>query len=428
MRLRWLLILSLVFTGTILSDHLRAQEDKAAPHVARLLNVGWGTTTSFRTAADAQSEALFSAAGRRPSALYPAALVQIKQRRYAEAVKLIDEILTRDENDIPAWRAKVWLLTVLKNYEGAMVAADQLSKLLSKEEAKTDEEDQHRVYVAFLGRMYGFLGGPAQANVSLDSRKESEKIVAGRLSENRRVVFAEARDGVLQKFVELTDAKETVKDKAKEQADANREKTLAEIAEQRDVNKEKVKEFEAKIEKAKKEHEKETEAVRKADAPLQARLTSLSNLATNLNRQLFSIDSQIAFVQAQLNATRDQNVQNLLFLELNRLGALEGATQAELFNVNKQGAGVQQQRSSLAVRQQRADADLAAKYGQVDDELNAIAKKERRAEVAEKRANKAGVSTPQSALSLSAQAAALITYDPFPLEQEKNRLLLTLKR
>ncbi len=428
MRLRWLLVLSLVFTGTILSHPLHAQEDKAAPHVARLLNVGWGTTTSFRTAADAQSEALFSAAGRRHSTLYPAALVLIKQRRHAEAIKLIDEILARNENDIPAWRAKVWLLTVLKNYEGAMVAADQLSKLLPKEEAKTDEEDQHRVYVAFLGRMYGFLGGPAQANVSLDSRKESEKIVAGRLSENRRVVFAEARDGVLQKFVELTDAKVTVKDKAKEQADANREKTLAEIAEQRDVNKEKVKELEAKIEKAKQVHQKETEYIRKADAPLQARLTSLSNLATNLNRQLFSIDSQIALVQAQLSATKDENVRNLLFLELNRLGGQEGTIQAELFNVNNQGAGVQQQRSSLAVRQQRADAELAGKYGQVDDELNAIAKKERRAEVAEKRANKAGVSTPQSALSLSAQAAALITYDPFPLEQEKNRLLLTLKR
>lgn len=80
------------------------------------------------------------------------------------------------------------------------------------------------------------------------------------------------------------------------------------------------------------------------------------------------------------------------------------------------------------MRQQRADAELASKLGQVDDELNAIAKKERRADIAEKRASKAGPTTPQSALSLSAQASALITYDPFPLEQEKNRVLATLKR
>ncbi len=430
MRLRWLLVLSLVVPSTlsVLSRPLSAQEDKAAAHVARLLDVGWGTTTSFRTAADAQSEALFSAAGRQPSAVYAAALVQIKQRRYAEAARLIDEVLARDEGNLPAWRAKAWLLTVLKNYEGAMVAADQLAKLLPKDVAKTDEEDPIRHYVAFLGRLYGFLGGPAQASVSIDGRKESEKTVTGRLSEHRQVIFEEARDGVLQKFVELTDAKETVKDKAKEQADAEREKTLAEIATQRDGNKEKVKELEAKIDKFKKEHAKETEAVRKADAPLQSRLTSLGNQATSLNTQLINIDSQIVVVQANLAASRDQNVQNILFVELNRLSSLEGSTQAELFNINRQAGSVQQQRSDLAVRQQRADVALANRVGQVDDELNAIAKKERRADIAEKRASKAGPATPQSALSLSAQASALITYDPFPLEQEKNRLLATLKR
>ena len=133
-------------------------------------------------------------------------------------------------------------------------------------------------------------------------------------------------------------------------------------------------------------------------------------------------------VQANLGATRDQNVRNFLSVELNRLSILEGTTQAELFNVNRQGVSVKQQRSSLAVRQQRADAELAGKVGQVDDELDAIAKKERRVDIAEKRATKTGPATPQSALSLSAQASALITYDPFPLEQEKSRLLSTLKR
>lgn len=430
MRLRTLCLLPLFTAGLLAhaSHGLVAQEEDAAVHVARLLDAGWGSTTSFRAAADTHSEALFSAAGRHPSALYATALVQIKQRRYSEATKLIDEVLSRDETHLPAWRAKVWLQTVLKNYEGALVATDQLSKLLPKDDAKTGDEDEARAYIAFLGRIYGFLGGPAQSNLNLDTRKEVEKAVTARMSESRQVVFEEARDGVLQKFVELTDAKMNVKDKAKEQADADREKTLAEINELRDVNKEKVKELEQKIEKAKKEHEKETEAVRKADAPLQSKFVALQEQARSINTQLISIELQIVAVQTQYNQTRDPNVRNLLLADLNRLSILEGATQAELFSINRQGAGVQQQRSLLAVRQQRADGELGAKIGQVDDELIAIAKKEKRADVAEKRAVKAGVPTPLSALSLSAQASALITYDQFPLEQEKSRLLATLKR
>ena len=430
MRLRWLFVLSLVVTGglAVVTSQLCAQDEKAAAQVARLLDVGWGTTTSFRTAADTQSEALFSTAGRQPSALYAAALVQIKQRRYAEAAKLIDEVLARDEVNLPAWRAKVWLLAVLKKYDGAMVAADELSKLLPKDVAKTGEEDTQRPYIAFLGRIYGFLGGPAQATVSIDGRKESEKAVTSRLTEHRQVIFEESRDGVLQKFVELADAKITVKDKAKEEADTQRAKTLAEINEQRDVNKEKVKELEAKIDKFKSEHEREIEAIRKSDAPLLSRLTTLSNQATSLSTQLIGIENQIVSLQVSFAATQDQNVRAFLSVELNRLSVLEATTQSELFNANRQAATVRQQRSVLAVRQQRADADLANKIGQVDDELNGIAKKERRAEIAEKRATKAGPTTPQSALSLSAQASALITYDPFPLEQEKSRLLATLKR
>jgi hypothetical protein len=430
MRRRAVCLFSLVSAGLLLAaaGRLVAQEEDAAAHVARLLDVGWGTTTSFRTAADSQSEALFTAAGRHPTALFAAALVQIKQRRYSEAAKLIDEVLSRDEANLPAWRAKVWLLTVLKNYEAALVASDQLSKLVPKDDTKTGEEDESRAYIAFLGRIYGFLGGPAQSNLNLDARKEAEKAVTGRMSESRQVVFEEARDGVLQKFVELTDAKLTVQDKAKEQADADREKMLAEINEQRDVNKEKIKEFELKIEKAKKEHEKETEAVRKADAPLQSKLASLQTQANSLNTQLVSIELQIVAVQTQYAQAREPNIRQLLLADLNRLGILEGATQAELLSINRQGAGVQQQRSLLAVRQQRADGELNSKIGQVDDELNAIAKKEKRADIAEKRAAKTGPMTPISALSLSAQASALITYDQFPLEQEKSRLLSTLKR
>jgi hypothetical protein len=424
---RWFLSLCAALVAAMPAYSLA--EEEATAHIARLLNVGWGTTTSFRTAADAQAEQMFAAAGRQPTALQAAALVQIKQRRYVEAAKLIDEILARDEGNLPAWRAKIWLQAVLKKYDGVMVSADKLSQLLPEDDAKTAEEEALiRPYVAFLGRIYGFLGGPAQSAVRIDGRKESERVVTARLTENRLNVFAEARDGVLQKFVELTDAKENFKDKAKEQADADREKTLAEVAELRDVNKERVKELEARVDKHKKEYEGEASAIRRADAPLQSELNRLSSRATTLNTQLFSIDSQIASLQAQLSSTKDPNIRAILIADIDRLSIIEGSTQAELLGLNRQAAGVQQQRSALAVRQQRADADLADKLGRVDDELASIAKKEKRADIAEKRATKATPMTPQSALSLSAQAAALITYDPFPLEQEKSRLLESLRR
>src|SRR4051794_37493229 len=97
MKPRWLAAYSVACIALFQTPLIVAEEERAAPLVARLLDLGWGTTTAYRNAADAQVEAMFSSAGRQPLSLYAAALVQIKQRRYAEAIKLIDEVLERDE-------------------------------------------------------------------------------------------------------------------------------------------------------------------------------------------------------------------------------------------------------------------------------------------------------------------------------------------
>src|SRR5690606_17115240 len=105
---------------------------------------------------------------------------------------------------------------LLKNYSAAMVAAERFSDNLAKRLAKARDDSSAEATdkalaeatesVAFLGRIYGFLGGPAQPKLAIDQRRESEKKIVDKLPAELQEVFATARDSVLQRFVEMTDS------------------------------------------------------------------------------------------------------------------------------------------------------------------------------------------------------------------------------
>jgi hypothetical protein len=408
----------------------RASADEAAANaaLAQMLDDGWGTNAAFRTAGNKQRDAAFAAAGYSPQALYAVAVMYIKQGRYAEAQKLIDEHLSRDDASLVGQRARVWLSAILKNYSGAMISAEQLATSLPAASPEDKDADEaQRECIAFLGRIYGFLGGPAAGNVKLDERKTSERKVLATLSTERRALFEEARDGVLQKHLELIDEKDATADAAKEAAEDAKAKTLDEIAKEREERAARLKELQGRSDKLKGELRDELAQIAKEDRPLVNELAGLERRAASINRELFSVQSQISSVQAILDREENPNRRGFLLAELDRLLVFGSRLDGDLAALNRLAAGVQSQRAALAARQQKAQQDIGGQIKRINDEGNDLTKREKRAAAIEKRTERSTPSTPASALALRATASALATYDPFPLEQEKARILKSLK-
>lgn len=407
---------------------VRADEAAGNAALARMLEAGWGTNTSFRTAGNQQADAAFAAAGRLPPALYAVAVMYIKQGRYADAQKTIDELLAREESHLPGQRARVWLSVILKNYEVAMVAAEELAEAVPAGAATDkDEEEAQRELVAFLGRIYGFLGGPAAANVKIEDRKASERKLLARLTTERVTLFEEARDGVLQKHLELIDAKDATADAAKEAAEDAKAKTLEEIASQREDRAARLKELQERRDKLQSELRDELAQIAKEDRPLVNELAGLERRAATINRELLLIQRQIGSLQAFLDREEDPNKRQFWLAEIDRAVIVGSRIDASLVQLNRLAAGVQSQRQALAARQQKAQADIGGQIKRINDEASELARREKRAAGMEKRAERATTSTPAAALALRATAGALATYDPFPVEQEKARILEGLK-
>jgi hypothetical protein len=406
----------------------RGDSKAAHPAIAKMLEVGWGTSSAARVAAEEQARVALAAGGRSPQALYAVAVVLIKQGRYADAQKLIDELLKAEASHLPALRARVWLSAVLKNYGGTMVAADDLAEAIGdKESANKEEEAALREHVAFLGRIYGFLGGPASAGVRLSDRKAAERKLAERLSEARLAVFEEARDAVLQKHVELTDATDAKTDAAKEAAEDAKAKTLDEIAAQRQERTDRLKELKERSDKLKGELKDELADIAKQDQPLVTELARLERRAAAVNRELFRVQAEVNALQNLLDVEKDAGRRQLYLSDLERLSLIGSRYDADLTAINRLAAGVQQQRAVLAVRQRKAEADVGSQLDRINKESVEMAKREKRADAIERRTERSTPAVPASAVSLRATAAALATYDPFPLEEEKARILGELK-
>jgi hypothetical protein len=355
-------------------------------------------------------------------------LVLMQQRRFDEALKRIDEHLAKGPDDLAAWRAKAWTQAVLKNYAGAFLSADRLSTILAAHPPTTDpQRAAHDEAIGFLGRLIGYFGGPAGDYVNQDERKALEKKLLDRLSESQRARLEDGRNSVLSKFVEMTDESINARDGAAATARADKEKTLAELQVDKERLDSREKELEERRTKLNSEHRAEMDEIAKQDQPLVQQQALLNGRSSLLNSDLLRMSSQIATLQQLAAQEKSPSRQQLYLSEANSLSLLASRAESELLGVNRLQRGVAGQRATLQARRVQAQASTASQIERIDHELAELGKRERRNEGLEKRATRPAIATTSKVRALSAQATALSTYDAFPLEAAKARLLEALK-
>ncbi len=417
---------SLLLFGT--AAVARGDDAVALAAIEKLLDVGWATTPQARIAADLQYQEVALASGGDPRALAASWLVLLQQRRYDDALKRLDEHLAKVPGDLPALRAKAWSHAILKNYTAALVTAERLSVQLAAATPATDEaRAEHNELIGFLGRLFGYLGGPVAPAVNQEQRKAAERKIVARIDESRQALFEDAHNGVLGRFIAMTDESADAKDKAVAAATAAKEETLAEVEADRIQAAARAAELDASRKKLQGEFRDELDQIAKEDRPLVQQLAQLDARARVLQRDLLAYQAEIdRLTRLAANEEDPARRQQLLF-EADRLAIVASRLDGDLLAASRLARGVQAQRTALAARQAQAQASAASQTQRIDRELADLVKRERRNEGVEKRASRAAVGPTGKVRALSAQATALSTYDQFPLEAAKAKLLESLR-
>jgi hypothetical protein len=420
---RWLVaggLLALCWFG----QPAAAQENPAKAAVVKLLTVGWSTTPQARTAADEQYKVVRQHAGDHPIALSASLLVLLQQRRYDEAAKRTDELLEKSPGDLTALRAKIWIAIVLKEFSAALSAAENLSEQLAAAPPKNEvEQASHDELLGFLGRVYGFLGGAAAESVSQDERKASERRVLERIAKDRRPIFEEARDGAVAKFLELTGAQDEQRELAAASLAAAKDETLKDVAAEKQAIADRAAELDSRRDKLNAELKQELEEIAREDQPLVQEYTRLDARAGILNRDLLRLDLEVRQLESDASRENDPALRQQLLREADRLALIASGVQNDLLALNRLADGVRAQRAALLVRQQKAQAAAAQTTNRMAQERRDLAQREKRNEAIGTRVARTKATPPSTVRALAAQATAFSTYDQFPLEVARNKLL-----
>ena len=365
----------------------RADEQRTRAAITKLLDVGWGISSQARAAADLQYEEVQLAAGSDPRSLNAAWLVLMQQRRYDDARKRLDEHLAQEPDDLEALRAKTWILAVQRNFPAAMHGIDKLSELIAKNPPQSDiERTIHDETVGFLGRLLGYFGGPAAEAINQEERKVLERKLLERLDSAGKTAFEDARNGVLSKFITMTDDSADAQEKAVAAATAEKQKTLAELQSDREQAAARSKELDSRKNKAQDEFRDELDQIAKQDQPLVQDLARLNARASVLNTDLAAYSVSIGRLQQLASGEKDPARRQQYLLEADQLSLLAARIDADLIGINRLAQGVQGQRAALAARQAQAKANAASQVQRIDRELTDLAKRDKRNDGIEKRA------------------------------------------
>lgn len=420
--LRRALCAATVLSMTLVAP-LRADQAALKQAVKKLFDVGWRTSLKSRLAADRQWDVVEQLAPGDLRAKYAYALVLIKQRRYSDAVRQLDELLQRDSRSVPFWRAKLWLSVLTKHYDQALVEMDRLSQLVSDEAAPAEPAAKRLDAARLLGVMGGFLAGPAGGAVTKADLQAQTRRLLGRLNEEQQAAFEEGRRSVIERFSALSAEKTDSEGEAKEEAEQERQRQLADLEKQAEQIEAQRDELSSRRDKLRREAQQELAKITQEDRPLLDRLAQLDSQAVVVRRELALVVSEISRLRGRAQQEKDGIVKDSLLREADRLSILASRYDADLTVLRRQAAVIDGQRAELQRRYQQTQASYRSQLAALGDESAQLDRLARRNSFVKRKAGKPTKGDLRRARAIAARAKALSTYEEFPLEREKQRLL-----
>jgi hypothetical protein len=403
----------------------RADVD-AFVEVSSLLEAGWRPSSKGLAAAEELYRKLRGDGRSDPRLAYAFALVQMRNHKYDEARSLLDVVLAADKNNVAVRRAKVWVLVITQKYTAALVELETLIKQVAAAPGGDDPEADAIRLIEFAGRVMGFIDGPAAQALSEHVRANYRKRLVAPLSATQRKFFEEGYSAVQRRFAELNLDRQQTRADAKADEERRQQRILQEVERDRAALAQETSKLQEQAEKASAEVKQQLANLDAQLRPLAARQIRLEAQAAAIVREMAGLEVEIARLLELSDLVEDPGEALALRAEARRLDIALGRYRVGLRGVEGDLATVAAQRVTLARERQLALAQQQAYAERIERRATDLRRAERRIAGQEDRANQPPGGVTAAVVSLSNRAKAFTTYEDFPYEEERARLLQSL--
>ncbi len=392
--------------------------------VQAVLDAGWKPTTKGYNEALAEYQTLAQSAGTDDRLHYAMTLVAIQNHRYADAAKFARTAVDADGSSQHARMALAYTALVTRDnttgIEQMTMLAKQLANLHSTTKpAGPDAESMS----ANLGRLAGFLTGPANLPSGSDKIKDVEDELSR--SGDRKLVetFRQAHAGVLTNYKKSRAEVGATKDQAKQDQEKQKAADQKKIdADQTDIAKQ-LEGLKDKFETSEKYFKSETNGLKKDLEPLKREYDRLEDRAKPLQRRINDAQQDARRLDNDAAREKDKDKKQRLQREADRIRDGIRDEQRELDRLTGEAGQVNRRANAIQSALRAAEVKHQAEVRRLQTDQTRLNQLDKRLGAKERDVAKPATGEVAAVQSLSAKLNALSNYAPFPTEAERARLL-----
>lgn len=421
---RFVFVLSIAGNFLVSGMQLGAQD---AGHVLakKILTEGWDRSPKARNESQGWYESASPNVRAQTEVRWSYALNRMHHRKFREAKPIIDELAQANPANWDIAYAQLWLAAFVDEFEQCLLLMQQMKQRM---DSTRDLSQQQRTENYFrLGRLFGYLQGPYAANVSSQSLNSTLAALQAGADEESLDAFNTQRDGVLQQYEQLMASR-----------NQKQETELETLVRQRKVELEQQAALVQQLEKQSTEARSNRERViSDGQAEVDRQKQRLDDVTAEWNR----IQSHASSVRVEINALwfsilqidnalkneTDPVIRQRLLMDRNYFLVLVRDKEYYLNTLRANVDGVYSALGSASASYDNAVGTMRGRVNEVDQVISSAEKSRERANrrirtlQAEPRVSNTLVAT------IDAQAEALSSYDPFPADLLKQRLVETMK-
>jgi hypothetical protein len=351
---------------------------------------------------------------------YALAVIQIKHRRYPEAVRLLDQAIELAPDDPWLRRARAWMCMPLRKHEESLPHLEALARLAP---AEGTDDDAWPDAARFLGRMFGFLEGPAARRVPPESLRPLHDAVEASLSPSLLEVFERGRQDLLAQYDELAAAGDREQAEARAAQQEGNQRTADRLAAEREDVARETDALADQSAEAQAALDATLAEVAEQMAPLDDQFARLSAAAAQVGDRIRELDFAIARVLRLADEAEDPVERSRWLREADRLAFVRDGHRDDYAALDIEARRVNSQRAALETRRRAAIGEYQARMDALAEQGQDLRRTERRIAADERGLDRPVTGRTPRVRMLSTQAGSISTYEPFPLEAERQRLV-----
>ncbi|HMP79100.1 MAG TPA: hypothetical protein PKD54_06580 [Pirellulaceae bacterium] len=421
---------SLCLLALFVASNAVVQGDETAQQTAeKLLTVLWDKQSNRSVEIPEIYQQSLQRVGRDPLLLHAYALNRIHFYRYRDALPVAEALSDVRPEWLESWLMRAWLNGILSRFDRMNVELQLLAQRFdSAANSGVYEDSELERFAARMGRMFGFLEGPAKNDVNPAALRDTQREIQRALGEDLFRIFDDERQNVLDQYIRAAHDRSQLLvqadhdwqiksqqeiqqlDAADGQLHQRRDQVQQEITRLRDDGRQQLAEIDSRM------------------RPLQSEGLAANRRLSSLEWSWQIVAQNLAVEEACLLREQDPLLRSMILGRIQQLQWQLRGIETDLFGLRGHVASLQQQLRTLELQRRSLANSLDVQLGTLQGEITQIQRTQRQNQTRRDKLVSGSAPVPTSARVIADQIKILATYDSFPTEVERQKLLQSMKQ